>query len=96
MTTRFAEVLQEQWTGVSISFKWWGISRAVDDDNKKRIAEFLGADEDDISAGKKLIDTKDKTYRQCTAIKSQCGRFWQSCTLDYPEKGVSAVEAGQD
>lgn len=92
MTTRFADVLQQQWTGVAVSFKWWGISRAVGDDDKERIANYLGADADDITAGKKLIDTKDAIYRDCTKVKSRCGKFWQTCTIDYPEKGVRLLK----
>ncbi len=86
--SEYADVLREQFAAVKLRTKWWGITRAVDDYSKKKMAEAVDADEDEVSASKKLVNTKFPQYKACTAIRSQAKSWFKENTLPFPEDGV--------
>lgn len=86
--SEYADVLREQFTAVKMRTKWWGITRSVDDYSKKKMAEAVDTDEKELSASKKLVNTKFPQYKACTAIRSQAKTWFNECTLPFPEDGV--------
>src|SRR5688572_4978379 len=77
-----------------VSFTWFGVRKSLSAEQRAEAAETFGADGPFLSAGKKLIDTKHKAYRAVTGIRTEIRKFWQSCTLPFPEPGIRLIKEG--
>lgn len=75
-----------------MKFKWLGTTRSLSSEQKSLAAETFGAAGDSISAGKKLIDTRNEHYQALTSIRSQINRFWKENSLPYPEPGIRLIK----
>lgn len=73
---------------MKLSFTWFGVRKTLTDEQKAEAAEGFGAEGEFLSAGKRLINTKDERYRACTSIRSQLLTYWRSVSLPFPEDGV--------
>jgi len=87
-TTNAADVLQLQHSAMKVSFTWWGTTKALRPDLKKEIADDFDADEEVLSASKKLINRKHPAYRAMTGIKRSIVAYWKQKTLPFPEPGI--------
>jgi hypothetical protein len=54
-----------------LSFTWFGTRKTLSTEQKAQAAESFGAEREFLSAGKKLIDTRDPAFRAVTAVRSQ-------------------------
>jgi hypothetical protein len=86
-----ASSLLNSYGGVSVSFHWFGVTKALTKEQKSRMAELFNADEKRISGGKKLIETKCPEWQNITNIKTRIREFWTSLTLPYVEDGVRLI-----
>jgi hypothetical protein len=77
---------------VKLSFSWLGTQRKLSDTQTKQAADTFHAATDLVTASKRLIDTKNATYRTLTAIKSQASSYWRSMTLPYPQEGIRLIK----
>ena len=66
--------------GCRLSKSRWGIKKAVDEEQRSKIAELFEAEEDVVSAAKKLIDTANPRYKAVTTVLSQVTRYWREHT----------------
>lgn len=86
-----ASELRQTMGAVKLSFSWLGTQRKLSDLQTKQAADTFHAATDLVTASKRLIDTKNTTYRTLTAIKSQASSYWRSMTLPYPQEGVRLI-----
>lgn len=87
-----ANELRQTMGAVRVSFSWLGTQRKLNDVQTKQAADTFHAETDLVTASKKLIDTKNPTYRVLTALKSQVSSYWRSMTLPYPQEGVRLIK----
>lgn len=90
--TETANELRQTMGAVKLSFSWLGTQRKLSDVQTKQAADTFHAATDLVTASKRLIDTKNTTYRTLTAIKSQASSYWRSMTLPYPQEGVRLIK----
>lgn len=90
--TGVANELRQTMGAVKLSFSWLGTQRKLSDLQTKQAADTFHAATDLVTASKRLIDTKNATYRTLTAIKSQASSYWRSMTLPYPQDGIRLIK----
>jgi hypothetical protein len=90
--TETANELRQTMGAVRVSFSWLGTQRKLSDAQTKQAADTFEASTDLVTASKKLIDTKNATYKTLTAIKSQAAGYWRSMTLPYPQDGIRLIK----
>jgi hypothetical protein len=86
-----ADNLRQTMGAVKLSFSWLGTQRKLSDAQTKQAADTFHAATDLVTASKRLIDTKNTTYRVLTTLKSQASAYWRSMTLPYPQDGVRLI-----
>jgi hypothetical protein len=79
---------------VRLGFVWFGVRKSLTQAQKCQAADPFGAEESFLSAGKKLLDTRDAAYRQVTAVRTRIVSYWKSLTLPYPEPGIRLIKQG--
>jgi hypothetical protein len=87
-----ASELRQTMGAVKLSFSWLGTQRKLSDAQTKQAADTFHAATDLVTASKRLIDTKNTTYRVLTTLKSQASAYWRSMTLPYPQDGVRLIK----
>lgn len=87
-----ASDLRQTMGAVKLSFSWLGTQRKLSDAQTKQAADTFHAATDLVTASKRLIDTKNTTYRVLTTLKSQASAYWRSMTLPYPQDGVRLIK----
>jgi hypothetical protein len=87
-----AQRLRRTATACRIGFTWMGVRKTLNKDQKQEAADPFGAAGESLSAGKKLVDTKDETFKALTQLKGQIGDHWKSMTLPYVEAGVRLIK----
>jgi hypothetical protein len=90
--TDTANELRQTMGAVRVSFSWLGTQRKLSDAQTKQAADTFHAEIDLVTASKKLIDTKNPTYRVLTALKSQVSGYWRSMTLPYPQESIRLIK----
>jgi hypothetical protein len=86
-----AQWLRETTAAVRVSFTWFGVRKALTNEQKSQAAEPFGAEGDFISARKKLLDTKHVAYKEVTGVRGKVGAYWRSLTVPFPEPGVRLI-----
>jgi hypothetical protein len=86
-----AERLQTTMSAVRLSFTWFGTRKTLSHEQKAQAADTFGAEGPFLSAGKKLLDTRDARYRTVTAVRTQAIGYWKSVSLPYPEPGLRLI-----
>jgi hypothetical protein len=87
-----ASDLRQTMGAVKLSFSWLGTQRKLSDAQTKQAADTFHAATDLVTASKRLIDTKNTTYRVLTTLKSQAAAYWRAVTLPYPQDGVRLIK----
>jgi hypothetical protein len=93
-STSPAHRLRTSTAAVRLSFTWFGTRKTLSPAQKSQAAESFGAEGDVISAGKKLIDTRDPLFRAVTSVRSQAGSYFKGISLPYPEPGIRLIRQG--
>src|SRR5580692_1024023 len=86
-----AQWLRDTTAAVRVSFTWFGVRKALTQDQKNQAAESFGAEGDYLSARKKLLDTRHPAYKEVTAVRGKVLAYWKGCTLPYPEPGIRLI-----
>ena len=90
-TSEAAVRLRSTMAASRLSFTWFGTTKSLTDEQKATVARSFGADQDVLSAGKKLLNTSHPAYKQVTSIKSRITSFWKGETLPFPQTGVRLI-----
>src|SRR5450432_3601804 len=86
-----AQWLRETAAAVRVSFTWFGVRKALTNEQKSQAAEPFGAEGDYLSARKKLLDTKHAAYKEVTGVRGKVGAYWRSLTVPFPEPGIRLI-----
>lgn len=86
-----AERLRRSVAAVRVHFTWWGVHRTLSAEQKEEIGLACAADARLLTAGKKLIDTRNEAYRRLTSIRSRVAACWRGLTLPYVEPGMRLI-----
>ncbi len=86
-----AQWLRETTAAVRVSFTWFGVRKALTNEQKSQAAEPFGAEGDFLSARKKLLDTKHTAYKEVTSLRGKVSAYWKALTVPFPEPGVRLI-----
>ncbi len=86
-----ADTLRASVAAVRLSFTWLGVRRTLSHEQRSQAADTFGAEEDYVSAAKKLLDTSHPAYRAVTAVRSKIVNLWRDRSLPYPEPGIRLI-----
>jgi hypothetical protein len=86
-----ARRLRTTMAAVRLSFVWFGVRKSLSAEQKAQAAESFGAEGTFLSAGKKLIDTRDPSFKLVTGVRSRLVSLWRAMSLPYPEPGVRLI-----
>lgn len=86
-----AERLRSCMAALRLRFTWLGVRKTLSTDQKAQAAETFGAQGEYLSAGKKLLDTRHRAFREVTAVRNRAVGYWKSISLPFPEPGVRLV-----
>ena len=89
--TSHANQLRSQMAAMRLSFTWFGTRKALSGEQKTQAANTFHAESKFLSAGKKLIDTSDPSFRAVTSVKTQATTYFKGISLPYPEPGIRLV-----
>ena len=71
----FADRLRQTMLAIRLSFTWFGVRRTLPVAQRTKAAESFGASHSFLSAGKKLLDTREPAFRAVTAIRNSAVKF---------------------
>jgi hypothetical protein len=86
-----AQRLRTTMAAMRVSFTWFGVRKALSEEQKARAADAFGAEGDFLSAGKKLIDTRDPAFRAVTSVRHRTTSYFKAKSLSFPEPGIRLV-----
>ena len=90
-----AERLRTTTAAMRLSFTWFGVRKALSDEQRARAADAFGAEGDFLSAGKKLLDTRDPAFKAVSSVRSRAISFWRSASLPFPEPGIRLIRQNE-
>ncbi|MEQ8786548.1 MAG: hypothetical protein RIC55_09625 [Pirellulaceae bacterium] len=90
-TTDFADKLRQQTAAVRLSRSRFGARKTLDKEQKAEAARVFGAEAENLSASKRLIDTRHEKYKAVTSLLNQAATYWKDNTLPWTEEGVRLV-----
>jgi len=80
---------------VRLSFTSLGVRKTLSREQKSEAADTFGAADQFISAAKKLLDTKDPSFRAVTAVRGRILCLWKAMSLPFPEPGIRLIRLDQ-
>ena len=86
--------LRTTMAAMRLSFTWFGTRKSLSSEQKAQAADTFGAEGKYLSAGKKLIDTGDVSFRAVTSVRTQATAYFKGLSLPYPEPGIRLVPQG--
>lgn len=90
-----AERLRTTMAAVRLSIRWFGVRRSLTVEQKARAADTFDADQEFLSARKKLVDTAHPAFKAVTAVRNRTVQYWRSMSLPYPEAGIRLIRQDQ-
>lgn len=92
--TNHGQQLRTTMAAMRIAYTWFGTRKSLSREQKAQAADTFHAEGKYLSAGKKLIDTSDASFRAVTAVRTQANSFFKGTSLPYPEPGIRLVPQG--
>ena len=89
--TSFSEQLRQTMLAIRLSFTWFGVRKTLSAEHKARAADSFGASHAFLSAGKKLLDTREPTFRAVTSVRNKAVQFLKHSSLPFPESGIRLI-----
>jgi hypothetical protein len=86
-----ARRLRATTAAVRLSFCWLGTRKTLNSDQKAQAAATFGADDDCLSASKRLLNVKHPAFKAVTAVKNRIVSYWKGVSLPFPEPGVRLI-----
>jgi hypothetical protein len=86
--------LRTTMAAMRLSFTWFGTRKSLSSEQKAQAADTFHAEGKYISAGKKLIDTGDSSFRAVTSVRTQATAYFKGMSLPYPEPAIRLVPQG--
>ncbi len=92
--TDYGDRLRTTMAAMRLSFTWFGTRKSLSSEQKAQAADTFHAEGKYISAGKKLIDTGDASFRAVTSLRTQATAYFKGMSLPYPEPAIRLVPQG--
>lgn len=92
--TEHGDKLRTTMAAMRLSFTWFGTRKSLSSEQKAQAADTFHAEGKYISAGKKLIDTGDASFRAVTSVRTQATAYFKGMSLPYPEPAIRLVPQG--
>ena len=89
-----AQRLRTSMAAMRLSFTWFGTRKSLSSEQKTRAADTFHAEGKFLSAGKKLINTSDSSFRAVTSVRTQAMTYLKAMSLPYPEPGIRLISQG--
>ena len=86
-----AQRLRFTMAAMRVSFTWFGVRKALSEEQRARAADAFGAEGDFLSAGKKLLDTRDSAFRAVSSVRHRTVAFFKAKSLPFPEPGIRLI-----
>lgn len=83
--------LLQDFVGVTVSFRWLGVSRQVEDGVVDPLANILHVDRNYLVLKKQIFDTSNEPYRRLSTLRSQIRQYWFRQTLPSLDRGVRLI-----
>jgi hypothetical protein len=80
--------LKRETAAVRLQYKKFGTRRALIPDQVYRAARVFGANQQFLSAGKRILNTKDPVWIAATGAIGRARLYWRTMTVPYPDKGI--------
>lgn len=90
-TNAASERLRLTMAACKLSFTWFGTTKSLSEEQRATIADSFDADREVLSAGKRLLNTKDPAWKNVSSLKSRMTSFWKGETLPFPMTGVRLI-----
>jgi hypothetical protein len=90
-TVSVSQRLHTTMAAMRLSFTWFGTLKSLSTEQKGRAADTFGAEQQFLSAGKKLLDTRDPAFRAVTAVRGNASSYFKAVSLPYPEPGIRLI-----
>ena len=90
--TDHSETLRSSMAAMRLSFTWFGTRKSLSAQQRSQAADTFHAESKFVSAGKKLIDTSDASFRAVTSVRTQASAYFKGVSLPYPEPGIRLVK----
>lgn len=90
-TRRAVRQMQANMAAARLSFTWFGTRKTLTVEQKAEAADAFGAEGQFLSAGKKLLDTRDPHFKAVTAVRGRAIDYWRSVSLPFPEPGLRLI-----
>ena len=90
-TTSPAQQLRTTMAGVRLSISWLGTRKSLNRAQKSQAADSFGADDNYVSAAKKLLDTSHPAFKAVTAVRHRIVSLFKGMSLPYPEPGIRLI-----
>ncbi len=94
LTSEHGGKLRTTMAAMRLAFSWFGTRKTLSSEQKAQAADTFHAEGKYISAGKKLIDTGDASYRAVTSVRTQATAYFKGMSLPYPEPAIRLVPQG--
>ena len=88
----FAERLRNETLGVRLEKSQFGLSRAVTDEQRERMADLFHAEGESVRATKRLLNKRHEAYLRVTGLLNRAREIWQESTVPYPEPGLRLIK----
>ena len=86
-----SQQLRATTAAVRVSFTAFGVRKSLTPAQKAQAAEPFGAQQNFLSAGKKLLDTQHPAFRGVTQVRGKISQYWKAHSLPYPEPGIRLI-----
>ncbi|MEW4529417.1 hypothetical protein [Maioricimonas sp. JC845] len=86
-----AQRMRTTMAALRLSFTWFGTRKTLSAAQKARAAASFGAEGEFLSAGKKLLNTRDPAFRACTSLRNRATAYVRSQSLPFPEPGLRLI-----
>ena len=83
-----AKSLRETTVGVRLAFTWLGVRKALEPHQLRRAREVFQTAEGSLSAGKRLLNTRNPAWRKLAGVKRRLTGYFRSVSLPYPESAT--------
>jgi hypothetical protein len=90
-TKQLAKKLKQNMAACQLRKSKWQLNRKLEHAQVAQAAQNFSADARFIGASKKLIDPRNKKYRECGSILNDARAYWKSVTIPFPEDGVRLI-----
>ena len=90
-STSPAQRLRAEMAAVRLSVSWFGVRKALTEQQKQRAAVAFDAQTKCLSARKRLLDTRHPAYKALTAIRGRVASYWRGVTVPFPEAAIRLI-----